>query len=109
MNNNIFQKAILVVAISTVSFGAVQQPAAAVVSDPATMARLQTTRNSLLVKESTLLRDQDDLKRQIWDVKKTNEPQTNYVLNDLCQTLDSKYVQLQKTRWELKQIEQVLL
>jgi hypothetical protein len=106
---NMIQKTFLVIAISTVSFGAFQQPAAAVVSDPATVARLQTTRNSLLVKESTLLRDQDDLNRQIWDVKKTNEPQNNYVLNDLCQTLDSKYKLLQKTRWELKQIEQVLL
>lgn len=101
--------ALLIIAATAISLG-YAQPASAYLTDPTAVSNLQNARKDLLAKEYTLLRDQDDLNRQIWDLKKTNnDPQNKYVINDLCQKLDAKYSQLQRTRWELKQIEKSLL
>jgi hypothetical protein len=107
---NMIQKTILLVAMAgALSPAFIQQPAAAFVADPATVAKLQDARNSLIIRESRLLRDQDDLQRQIWDLKRRNDPRLAPELNNLLSKSDAKYADIQKTRWELRQVEQSLL
>lgn len=89
------------------AFAAMQLPAMAVVSDPMTIYRLQARRNDLLQKESRLLRDKDDLNRQLDDLRRRGEPQ--YLLNDVCQRLDAKHNDLQKTRMDLRDVDRYLL
>lgn len=102
--------ALSLIALTALAVNLSSQPASAYVTDPTAISMLQNSRKDLLVRESKLMRDQDDLNRQINDLKKSdNDPQVRYAINDLCQKLDSKYAQLQRTRWELKQIEQSLM
>lgn len=105
MKNNI-QIAIILLAATGIF---AQQPSQAYVSDTQAVGHLQDAKNDLLIRETKLIRDQDDLNKQIYDLKRMNDGRSTYMLNDLCQRLDSKFVQLQKTRWELKQINQTLL
>jgi len=102
----IFTNSLLLLATAgAISLGFAQQPAAAVISDPTEYNQLQDQRNDLLVRESQLLRDRDDLNRQIDGLKRRNDPKLRPILNDLCQKLDSKFNQLQQTRYEIREVE----
>jgi hypothetical protein len=109
MRNNL-QTIIMLTALTGVfSVGIAQQPAAATITDPTAIFRLQNTRNVLLQQESKLIRDQDELNRQIWDLKRQNDARFNPQLNDLSDQLDDNYSKLQKTRWQLRQVQNALL
>lgn len=101
-------KRIAIIVLAMVGFIA-QQPTQAYVSDSQAVGHLQDAKNDLLIRETKLLRDKDDLNRQIFELKRNNDPRSSGLLNDLCQRLDQKYNQLQRTRWELKQINDTLL
>jgi hypothetical protein len=90
------------------ALSAIQLPTmAASVTDPMLVYKLQMRRNDLLQRETKLLRDKDDLNKQIDDARRAGE--TGYVLNDLCSRLDTKYNELQKTRMDLRDVEKYLL
>lgn len=109
MKKMIITSMMLLAMTAALSFGFAQQPASALVSDPTIIDRLQDQRNDLLIQESRLLRDRDDLNRQIDTLKRQNDPRNRYLLNGLCQKLDVTYAQLQQTRWELTEVEQAML
>jgi hypothetical protein len=109
MKKMIISSMMLLTIAMSLSMGLAQQPALALVSDPTIIDRLQDQRNDLLIQESQLLRDQDDLNRQIDTLKRINDPRSRYLLNDMCQRRDIKFNQLRQTRWDLQEIEQALL
>jgi len=100
---------ILTVLTGMFSFCVAQQPAAATITDATAIYRLQITRDTLVREETKLLRDQDELNHQIWDLKRQNDPSFNFQLNDLSNRLDDTYTKLQKTRWQLRQVQNALL
>jgi hypothetical protein len=101
-----FTTGLMLLAISgAISLSFAQEPAQAVISDPAVYNELQDQRNDLLQRESQLLRDRDDLNRQIDNLKRRNDPKLRPLLNDLCKSLDAKYSQLLQTRAEIRDVE----
>lgn len=101
-----FTTGLMLLAISgAISLSFAQEPAKAVISDPEVYNQLQDQRQDLLERESQLLRDRDDLNRQIDNLKRRNDPKLRPLLNNLCKTLDTTYSQLQQTRAEIRDVE----
>lgn len=107
MNNNSNQliKRIVASLLVTITIGAIVEPAAmAVISDPVTMSKLQQRKRDLLVRESDLIRSRDDLQKQVDDLKRINDGSSQRQLNDLCQSLDKTYSDLQKTQFDIRDV-----
>lgn len=108
MNNNSNQiiKRFVASLLVTITVGALVEPAAmAVISDPVAMSKLQQRKRDLLVRESDLLRTKDDLQRQVDDLRKiNNDGSSQRQINDLCQSLDKTYSDLQKTQFDIRDV-----
>ena len=106
MNNNSNQiKRFVASLLVTITVGALVEPAAmAVISDPVTMSTLQQRKRDLLVRENNLLRSKDDLQKQIDDLKRINDGSSQRQLNDLCQSLDKTFSDLQKTQYDIRDV-----
>lgn len=107
MKNNSTQtiKRLVASLLVTITVGAIVEPAAmAVISDPVTLNKLQQRKRDLLVRESDLLRTKDDLQKQVDDLKRINDGSSQRQLNDVCQTLDRTYSDLQKTQFDIRDV-----
>jgi hypothetical protein len=108
MKKTITTSMMLLAMAATLSFGWTVQPASAIVADPVILDRLQDQRGDLLVRESQLLRDQDNLNKQIFNLKRINDPRNRFQLNDLYKQLDQTYATLQDVRYTIREIDQTL-
>lgn len=109
MKNTVISALLVAIIAGLLNFGVSQQPAAAVIYDRNVIGRLQQRKNDLLNRQYQLLRDTDDLNRQLDDLKRSDDPNARFLINDTAFRLNSTYNDLQKTRWELKQVENSLL
>ncbi len=108
MQNIQSKKTLFIGLLIAATFGAMFQPAAlAVVSDPTTYSTLQQQRRSLLVRETELIRDKNDLQRQIDDLRRAGGSSRD--LSDLSQALDQTYSDLRATDLDIKDIERRLM
>jgi hypothetical protein len=82
------------------------QPAQAIIRDQAVVGRLQDQQGVLLLKEKRLLQDYDDLQKQIRDFQKNGDQR---IVDDLSRAADNKYSDLQSVRYNLRQIESLLM
>ena len=83
------------------------QPAQAIIRDQSVVGRLQDQRNVLILKERQLLEDYDDLQEQIRDMqKRDNDPK---MVDQLCRQADSTFSDLKSVRYNLRQIEVLLM
>lgn len=83
------------------------QPAQAIIRDQAVVGRLQDQHDVLLIKEKHLLQDYDDLQRQIHDFQRQNADQR--IVDQLLRQADNKFDDLQGVRYNLRQIESLLM
>ncbi len=92
------------------TIGAVVEPAAmAVISDPTAISRLQQRKRDLLVRETDLLRSKDDLQKQIDELKRINDGSSQRQLDDLCQSLDHTFSDLQKTQFDISDVSRRMM
>jgi len=84
-------------------------PAKAVVYDAGAIRQLQERVHSLKSKENTLLVDFDEIKKQLDDLQRRNDPALDRRINELTKQLDSKYSDLQRVRLDLRDLEIKLL
>lgn len=104
-NSNQIIKRFVAGLLVTITTSALVEPAAlAVISDPVTMNKLQQRKRDLLVRESDLLRTKDDLQRQVDDLKRINDGSSLRLINDVCQSLDKTYSDLQKTIYDIRDV-----
>ncbi len=104
-NSNQLIKRFVASLLVTITIGALVEPAAmAVISDPVAMSTLQQRKRDLLVRETNLLRSRDDLQKQIDDLKRINDGSSQRQLNDLCQSLDKTFSDLQKTQFDIRDV-----
>jgi len=104
-NSNQLIKRFVASLLVTITIGAIVEPAAmAVISDPVAMSTLQQRKRDLLVRETNLLRSRDDLQKQIDDLKRINDGSSQRQLNDLCQSLDKTFSDLQKTQFDIRDV-----
>lgn len=80
-------------------------PAKAVVYDAGAVRQLQDRRGALKSKESNLLLDYDDIRKQIDDLSKRNDPSLDRRIDDLQRKLDSTYAKLQQVRFDLRDVD----
>ena len=86
-----------------------QSPAFAAVYDPDTYSNLQQHRQTLLIKESDLLKRRDNLNKVIDDLNRRNtQHQYDLELNQLSRKLRDTYYDLQKVRMDLRDVEQAM-
>jgi hypothetical protein len=83
------------------------QPAQAIIRDQAVVGRLEEQRNTLLIKENRLLRDYDEIQRQLREFQKDNSD--GRAIDQLCRQADLKYEDLQSVRSNLRQLETLLM
>ncbi|RTL39683.1 MAG: hypothetical protein EKK48_17550 [Candidatus Melainabacteria bacterium] len=105
-NSNQIIKRLVAGLLVTITVSAFVEPAAmAVISDPVTLNKLQQRKRDLLVKESDLLRTKDDLQKQVDDLRRiNNDGSSQRQINDLCQSLDRTYSDLQKTQFDIRDV-----
>jgi len=105
-NSNQIIKRLVAGLLVTITVSAFVEPAAmAVISDPVTLNKLQQRKRDLLVKESDLLRTKDDLQKQVDDLRRiNNDGNSQRQINDLCQSLDRTYSDLQKTQFDIRDV-----
>lgn len=84
-------------------------PAQAVSNDPTVAVQLQQTRSSLIVKERDLLRDYDDLNRQINDLMRRNDRSFNSRIDELSRKANDKFGDIRQVRLDLRDVETKLL
>jgi hypothetical protein len=83
------------------------QPSQAIVRDSATVSSVLSERNSLLLKEQRLMKDYDDMQRQLFDLKKReSDPRA---IDQLCRDIDIKYNDLSSVRYSIKKLDMRLL
>lgn len=104
-NSNQIIKRFVASLLVTITTGVIVEPAAlAVISDPVALSQLQQRKRDLLVRETNLLRSRDDLQRQVDELKRINDGSSQRQLNDLCQSLDRTYSDLQKTQFDIRDV-----
>jgi len=85
-----------------------QSPAMAYV-DPAIYNSLKNRRESLVAKETDLLRSRDNMMRISDDLNRRNDHnQYNSRLDQLKKELDVNYMDIQKTRMDIRDIERAM-
>ncbi|HEY9793391.1 MAG TPA: hypothetical protein V6D22_23525 [Candidatus Obscuribacterales bacterium] len=82
------------------------QPAQAIIRDQAIVGRLQDQHDVLLLREKRLLQDYDDLQKQIRDFQRMGDQR---IVDDLSRAADNKYSDLKSVRYNLRQIETLLM
>jgi hypothetical protein len=98
------------IAVAAIYCALTQAPqASAMVSDSQVFGRYQASRAVLLTKERNVLRDCDDLQRQLDDLYKMNDSKVQGQINDLCRSLDLKHSDLRRIRQDLRDVELKLL
>ncbi|CAN5462411.1 hypothetical protein BH10CYA1_BH10CYA1_46590 [soil metagenome] len=109
-NSNQLIKKFVASLLVTITIGAIVEPAAmAVISDPVTMSKLQQRKRDLLVRETDLIRSRDDLQKQVDDLKRINDGSSQRQFNDLCQSLDKTFSDLQKTQFDIRDVSTRLM
>ena len=87
-----------------------QQPAFAIITDPSAYAKLQNMRQSLIVRQNQLRKDQDDIARDLDDLKARNtDRQFDQSIDQLSRKLDDKYFQLKQTQSDLRDVERMMI
>ena len=87
-----------------------QQPAFAIITDPGAYAKLHTMRQTLILRQNQLRRDQDDIARDLDDLKSRNtERQYDQTIDQLSRKLDDKYFQLKQTQSDLRDVERMMI
>lgn len=83
------------------------QPAQAIIRDQAVVGRLDEQRNVLLLKENRLLRDYDEIQRQLRDFQKDNSDAR--IIDQLARQADLKYDDLKVVQFNLRQLESLMM
>jgi hypothetical protein len=97
----------LALALTMVSLSCLfAQPAHAVMRDQALVGRLQDQRNVLIIEERQLWQDYDDLQRKIKDFQRNGDQR---LVDQLCRDADRKFEDLQTVRFNLRQIDTLLM
>ncbi len=77
----------------------------AMVMDSQVFGQYQMSRSLLINKERSTQKDCDELQRQVDDLNRKQDRDLQGQINDLCRSLDTKYVDLRRIRQELKDLE----
>lgn len=85
------------------------QPAQAIVNDPGVIDQLLTRKRALQSREYFLMRDTDDLMRRKEDLKRRNDSDAVWQLNEVCRKIDSKNWDLQQVRLDIREVNLRLL
>ena len=80
-------------------------PAQAVVYDAGAINKLKDRRNVLKAKEYGLLLDYEEIRKQIDDLQRRNDPLLDRKLDDLHRDLNVKYADLEQVRMDLRDVE----
>lgn len=101
-------KGAALLALTILSLSGLFAPSAeATMRDLTVVSKLQNERHTLILKEKQLLQDFDDLQRQLMELQKRDQDQRSVDL--LARDVDVKFGDIQKVRFDLKQIEMRLL
>lgn len=104
-------KRICLVAMVTISATATVQalPAGAIVADTGAIRQFQSRRDGLKARETNLLRDYDEIQKQIDYLNGKNDRSLDRRIDDLNRSLDNKYADLQRVRQDLRDVEVKML
>ena len=80
------------------------QPAQAIISDPGVIDQLQKRRAALQTREFYLMRDTDDLLRKKEDIRRNNDADSSWQLNEVCRKIDAKAWELQQVRLDIRDV-----
>jgi hypothetical protein len=80
-------------------------PANALVGDVSAVRNFREKRNILRAEENSLLIDFDELRKQIDDLNRRNDPSFDRQLDDLHRRLNETYANLQRIRMDLRDVE----
>lgn len=85
------------------------QPAQAIVNDPGVIDQLLNRKRALQTREYFLMRDTDDLLRRKEDLKRRNDTDSVWQLNEVCRKIDTKNWDLQQVRLDIREVNLRLL
>jgi hypothetical protein len=96
----------MAMALATVAIQTIEAPSAqATAGDHDYIGKLQVQRNSLLIKESNLSRDYNELNRDLTDLLKRNDRSLDGVIDDINRKINTKYNDLRQVRLDLRDVE----
>ena len=108
--NTIKKICVLGMALSLVMIALVSPDAKAVVLDSNVYEQYRADRSDLLSKEACLVKDYDDLQRQVDYLNRQNTGHSlTPQINDLGRSLDETYYDLRKVRQDIKSLDQSIL
>lgn len=94
----------MVMALATVAIQTIEAPSAQATAGDH-IGKLQVQRNSLLMKESNLSRDYNELNRDLTDLLKRNDSSLDGVIDDINRKINHKFNDLRQVRLDLRDVE----
>ena len=107
MKNTNAKKHILIALVAFLTLPMVAlncQPAQAITNDPGVIDQLQKRRAALQTREFYLMRDTDDLLRKKEDIRRNNNADAPWQLNEVCRKIDAKAWELQQVRLDIRDV-----
>ncbi len=110
-SQNSFKKICVIGIASSLVLIALFAPSAkAVVLDSNVYSQYQAVRGRLLVKENTLLKDYDDLRKQLDELNRSNNDKSlTPTIDGLSRAVDDKFLDLRQLRQDIKALDLKML